>query len=253
MTFNELPASAKEKLMRGPYGRALVDIIRPLVVPFYCGPRAAAAPPRNGSAFFVRTNAAVFGATAWHVYEEFIQQIEQDRCVVCQLHNLKLAGDLQSRLISHGRQCDLATFRISAEELNSLGNRTVPWPPQIPPVRKSVLIGGFPGVGKRLSESREILTFGLVKTLTPVDSVSDRDISMVRPPDNEVTDVEGKGLPPRNFDFGGMSGGPVIAVLDCSGITSWALAGVIYECGVEFEIIKAVRADLITEDGTILL
>jgi hypothetical protein len=161
-----------------------------------------------------------------------------------------LEVDLRDRLISRGSHCDLATFVILPSELDQLDRRATPWPPAIPPVNKSVLIAGFPGVGKRRSESGG-LTFGLVKALTTVDSVSDRDLSMLRPPDDEVTDVEGKGLPPRNFDFSGMSGGPVVTVLERLGIVSFALAGVIYECSVDFEVIKAVRADLIAEDGSI--
>jgi hypothetical protein len=73
---------------------------------------------------------------------------------------------------------------------------------------------------------------------------------MVRPPDNEAADIVGGGLPPRGFDMSGMSGGPVIAVMENSLVVSWNLAGVIYECGTNFEITKAVRADLIGEDGT---
>jgi len=48
-----------------------------------------------------------------------------------------------------------------------------------------------------------------------------------------------------------MSGRPVIAVLEKDGIVSWAISGVIYECGTDFEITKAVRADLIGEGGTV--
>jgi hypothetical protein len=153
-------------------------------------------------------------------------------------------------LISRGAQCDIATFEILPPEFDRLERRAAPWPPSTPPVNKSVLIAGFPGVGKRRSESG-ILTFGMLKALTSVDSVSGHDISMLRPPDIEVTDLGGMGLPPRSFDMGGMSGGPVITVLENFGIISFALAGVIYECHTDFEIIKAARADLIGEDGTI--
>jgi hypothetical protein len=113
-----------------------------------------------------------------------------------------------------------------------------------------VLIAGFPGAGKRGLDSGD-LAFGVVKALATVNSVSNRDISLLRSPDDEVTSVDGKGLLPRNFDFSGMSGGPVVTVLDHSGILSFALSGVIYEYGSEFEVIKAVRADLINEDGSI--
>lgn len=122
--------------------------------------------------------------------------------------------------------------------------------PSFPPVNKTVLIGGFPGVGKRLTGSE--LTFGLYFAATSVDSVNERDISMVREPDEEMTDIAGKGLPPRNFELGGMSGGPAIAVLDNdSGILSWRISGVIYECNPSLEITKAARADLIGDDGVI--
>jgi hypothetical protein len=117
-------------------------------------------------------------------------------------------------------------------------------------VNKIVLIAGFPSVGKRFTESG-ILNFGLYHACTSIDSVNDRDISMVREADDEVADLVGKGLPPRGFDVRGMSGGPVIAVLENVGIVSWALAGAIYECSTYFEIIKAVRADLIDENGIV--
>jgi hypothetical protein len=51
--------------------------------------------------------------------------------------------------------------------------------------------------------------------------------------------------------MGGMSGGPVLLVSENNGIVAWHLAGVIYECGSCFEIVKAVRADFISADGTI--
>jgi hypothetical protein len=35
------------------------------------------------------------------------------------------------------------------------------------------------------------------------------------------------------------------------GIVSWALAGLICDCGVCFEFVKAARADLLGEDGII--
>jgi len=42
-----------------------------------------------------------------------------------------------------------------------------------------------------------------------------------------------------------------VTVLEDLGIVSFALAGVIYEYGYDFEIIRGVRADLIGEGGKI--
>jgi hypothetical protein len=246
--FNELSLVEKAALIRGPFGTALTNVIEPCVAPLYWQKAGSSKARSSGSTFFVDTGTRVFGITAKHVYDAYAGQVEVDSSIVCRLFNLPI--DLRSRLISTGRECDIATFEILHSEISRLDIRAVPWPPSIPPCGKSVLLAGFPGIGTRLSDSGT-LTFGMVKALTSVDSCNERDISLLRPPDDQVTDVGGKGLPPRGFDMGGMSGGPVMAVLDRMGIISWALAGVIYECHIEFEIIKAVRADVIGEDGVI--
>ena len=229
---HELPDPEKSKLMKGDCGRELLKIVERSTAAFFWGNVQSRVMPSSGSAFFVKTSAALFGVTAKHVYEAFEERANHDRSMVCQLNDV--AVDLRPRLISKGCDCDVATFEILPSELSRVDRLTIPWPPYIPPVNKSVLIAGFPGLGKRFSQSG-ILTFGLCHACTSISSVSDRDISMVREPDDEVADVVGKGLPPRGFDMGGMSGGPVIALLENVGIVSWALAGVIYECGTYFE------------------
>ena len=68
----------------------------------------------------------------------------------------------------------------------------------------------------------------------------------------------GQGLPPENFDFGGISGGLMLMVVE-STLRSWALAGVIYQgpnpsadagqAIAGLEIVKARRAHFILPDG----
>jgi hypothetical protein len=70
-------------------------------------------------------------------------------------------------------------------------------------------------------------------------------------PYSKVTDVNGRGFPAREYNFGGMSGGPVVAVFDRGPIFSCGLSGVIYEFHQVFEIVKAARADFIAEDGVV--
>jgi hypothetical protein len=70
--------------------------------------------------------------------------------------------------------------------------------------------------------------------------------------------VLGGGIPPENFDFGGISGGPMLMVVQQQ-LRSWALAGVIYqgpnvsgnpeEAIAGLEIIKARRAHFLLPDG----
>jgi hypothetical protein len=75
---------------------------------------------------------------------------------------------------------------------------------------------------------------------------------MVTPPNDEMIDLIGKGLPPRNIDVGGMSGGPVITPFrEVSGELTYSLSGVIYECQPNLEIIKAARAAKIDDHGLV--
>lgn len=66
---------------------------------------------------------------------------------------------------------------------------------------------------------------------------------------------------PENFDFGGMSGGPVLAIVQTETLRSWKPAGVIFqgpnpssnpmESIQGFEIIRARPVHFINPDGTL--
>jgi hypothetical protein len=249
---NKLPDLADA--LRGHFGRELLRFAEERTVAIHWENENAELLPRNASAFVVRTTKALFGVTAKHVATELKESPSHSKMVrLTGPHNNTLQGiDLCSRLISQGRHCDIATFRIQPNELAELRVETAPWPPVIPQIGKPVLVAGFPDIGKRFTSNRNV-NFGLYNISTEANSVSERDISMLRPPDSDVVDVLGKGLPPRGIELGGLSGGPVISVLqgEESRIISYALAGSIYESQPNLEIIKAVRADLIDEDGRI--
>lgn len=56
---------------------------------------------------------------------------------------------------------------------------------------------------------------------------------------------------PRNAELGGISGGPVIALLERNGVHYWGLVGIISEASAQLEHVIAKRADYINSDGTI--
>ena len=205
--------------------------------------------PSNGSIFFVDTGKSLVAVTARHVYEASCETALQDPRVVCQIDNLRF--DPRQRVIALGRDCDMATFAFRKDDLAEIGKTTVPWPPVVPVEGAIVLFAGLPGETKKSPEPGHV-EGGYLTGLARVDSINDRDISCVIPPNELLLDVIGKGLPPPDYDLGGMSGGPVAVVSDTdSSILSWSIAGVIYECGGSFRIIKAVRADRIGDDGVI--
>src|SRR5271154_292366 len=72
----------------------------------------------NGSMFFLDTKKALFGVTARHVYEGYLRAREQGP-MTCQIGNLVF--DPTERLIDLGRDVDIATFRVTEQEIAELG------------------------------------------------------------------------------------------------------------------------------------
>jgi hypothetical protein len=203
----------------------------------------------NGSMFFLYTGKALFAVTAGHVYRGYLERSVRQR-VVCQIDELPF--DPAKRLISAGSaEIDIATFRITEDEFNLIGRSTVPWPPIIPEAGNGVLVCGLPGFERR-NPRPFFVDAGYSTSVMRVDSVSDRTLSMLRQPDEEVIDILGLGVAPLGLDIGGMSGGPVAAIIKNSeGALSWHVSGIIFEGHAEYNIVQALRADLINEDGTI--
>jgi hypothetical protein len=202
----------------------------------------------NGSMFFVRTEKALFGVTARHVYEEYLECAEAAPTIF-QINDLVVAP--KGRLIGTSTEIDIATFHITHSELALLGNITVPWPPQKPCEGAGVFVCGLPGSARGMPAPRTV-TFKHFTALMRVDSVSERAISMVRQPNEEMVDLYGKELPPPNMDIGGMSGGPIAVRMNTrGGVTCWFLSAVISEGHQAYDIIHGARADWINEDGTI--
>jgi len=202
----------------------------------------------NGSIFFLDTRKALFGVTARHVYEGYLES-DKAEPMICQIGNLVI--DPKERLIGMGTHLDIATFRITRKELAELGNITVPWPPKVPEVGGGVFVCGLPGFAREMPAPRRV-EFKHFTALMRVDSVSDRAISMVRQPDEEMMDICGHELPPPNMDIGGMSGGPIVVHMRTPrDLTCWFISAVISEGHQSYDIIHGARADWIADDGTV--
>ncbi|WP_441243346.1 hypothetical protein [Tardiphaga sp. 768_D3_N2_1] len=104
---------------------------------------------RQGSMFFLDCGRGPFAVTAGHVFEQFVKDRAERRVRGYQLGNIGF--DLEERLIDWGnkRKIDLATFRITPDEIAAVGKQVVrgtdgrwPAPPNVGDV---VYFGGFPG------------------------------------------------------------------------------------------------------------
>jgi hypothetical protein len=157
---------------------------------------------------------------------------------------------------------DVATFRITANEIKRIGKQILTgyqksWPPSPPEQGRGIYYSGFPAT-ETIRLSPRAISFGAAPGGGVASSVSETDISMLIEQQSLIA-VMGGGSPPENYNFGGMSGGPVLTVVETSAIRSWVLAGVIYEgpnaspdeaqAIAGLEIIRARRADFIQSDG----
>jgi hypothetical protein len=212
----------------------------------------------NGTAFVLDTGKRVFVVTAAHVYRSYLKQKEVGKVDFCQLSNISF--ELETRLISvpDSGSTDIATFEISVKELAAVGANVLrgsneSWPPKQPKEENMVVVSGFPGL-ERLKREQDYYSFGYYCFNTPVSTISSSHFGCSF--DRKYwKDAIGKGLPPENYDMGGISGSPAIALIKSEhGIVTWRLAGVVYEATASEmlgEIMFVHHADLIESDGAV--
>lgn len=213
----------------------------------------------NGTAFILNTGKRTFVVTAAHVYESYVNAVKSGDCAKSQLSNLVF--DLSERLIScvGSSTIDIATFEITPQEILSLGKSVLcgsnsAWPPLSCFEGQAIVVAGFPGL-ERMHISNKSYSFGIHCFNTPASSVSERHFGCSL--DREYwIDLFGKGFPELNYDFGGISGAPALALDESpEGIISWRLAGVVYEANASEtmgEIIFVHHSKYISELGLIL-
>jgi hypothetical protein len=259
---NEQEARA---IMAAGLGKAELEFVASITAPLYWIIRQDAKQyrVRNGSAFFLDAGAGPLAVTAQHVLDGWRGDCAANNVVALQL-GLDLPIDLDGKnaIIAAHPDLDIATFRITTDEIRRIGKTTLTgyqraWPPGPPQRNRGIYYAGFPGK-ETIWLSPTAISFGIVTGSGVASSVSETDVSTLIERQHLVA-VLGEGIPPEDYDFRGMSGGPMLTVVETSSIRSWSLAGVIYEgpnpSPVEAEaiagldIIRARRAHFILPDG----
>jgi hypothetical protein len=250
------PEEAK-RLAGGDLGRELQQAVLQYAVPIYWAttPRPSGVDDelRNGTTFFVDAGLGPFGVTAGHVYDDFVEAAAAG--VRCQIGASTMPVDLRERLIARVRDVDIATYRVSTVEIAAAGavvltGYQLTWPPKPPEVDRGVFYAGYPGVARRIAAPWRV-EFSALTGSGVASSVSTRSVSSVLERDIVVA-TKGLKLPPVGYNLAGMSGGPMLSVVNGNAVVGWRLAGVISECSRELaEIVVAARADFIRADGTI--
>jgi hypothetical protein len=268
------PSEAHKKeaiaLILAGLGEAEIKIAGSYTAPFFwtlCGSKGSEM-MKGGSAFFIDTGERIFGVTAAHVVEECLRDTRSKAFIQCMIgSNLgtSVPFNLGDRLIDGHREIDIATFWMTPEEIHRTGREILRgyyhprWPPPLPQVDRGVTYCGFPGNSRRWLARREI-NFGIVAMAGVASSSNETSISILIEREH-LTQVLGDGYMPENYDFGGISGGPLIAIVQTPTVRSWMPAGVVVQgpnpSGVAgesisgLEIIKARPIHFIKPNGEI--
>ncbi len=233
---------------------------------------------RNGSLFFLDTGEGVFAVTAAHVVEKCLEHSEHqtfqcmiggngpNRTVYLQRKNETRSSinRLCERIIGVHREMDIATLRVSREEVELTGCAVLKsleksWPPCSVEVGSAVSYCGCAGAARERLSPHET-SFGFVAMIGRATSAHENCISIQVEREKLVRKLGGDL--PESYDFGGISGGPVLEILQTRTGDFWRRpAGVIFQGPstsdhVEesihgLEIIRARPIHFIKADGTL--
>jgi hypothetical protein len=141
---------------------------------------------KNGSTFFLDTGHALFAVTACHVVEQCLADTKLPTFVQVMVggrRGMALAMHLGDRLIDAHHDVDIATFRITADELKKCRHTALTgfqqaWPPRIPEIDSGVTYSRFPGHARTVPSLRDI-GFGIFSAATNLTSVNEHSLSML--------------------------------------------------------------------------
>lgn len=205
----------------------------------------------SGTVFFVDLGSGPFGITAAHIIDALLRDKESFSNLVCQVGNVEL--DPSDRLIGLASSRDLATFKVTSQELTNLALTPHvdpgPWPPRSPQEGKGAFFGGFRlGEGKQL-DLRVPYPFDFWNGFGPLTGIYDQQIKMrfereywVHRPDCPE--------PPPGAEWGGVSGGPLFALFE-NPVVFYQLAGILSEYSETLELLVATPARFISKNGSI--
>lgn len=160
----QIDEAEARRIMAGGPGKAELEFATSICAPLYWIIREAdqRVRVRNGTAFFMDAGEGVFAVTAAHV----LAGLEGDRAshnvIAVQIgRELPLDFERAHAVIDRNDDLDIATFKISAAEVASLGKTVltgsqIAWPPDPPQEGRGVYFSGFAGQATLWLSSTEI-------------------------------------------------------------------------------------------------
>jgi hypothetical protein len=262
----ELAAEAR-RIIAGGLGKAEIEFISSITAPiFWILQNEEGRFIRSGTFFVLDTGERIFGVTAGHVIQQCFRHMRTEAFQGCNLGGMgrSIPVEMNKRIIDANAQLDIGTFHVTREEAEHIGRTVLTgfvknWPP-IPVLEgRGVTYCGFPGVGRTAIGPRDI-DFNGVTASGIATGANESVISILIERQHLVAPI-GESMLPENYDFRGISGGPVLAIIETDKLRSWMPAGVIFqgpntsgdpnESIPGFELIRARPIQYIHADGTL--
>jgi hypothetical protein len=226
-------------IIQGGLGKAELEVIGSMTAPIFWVLRNSETgleQTSNGTIFFVDTGQAVFGVTAAHVVTACFEDTKKPtfvQCMVGRENQIAFPISIGDRVIDAHPDIDIATLRFTAEEIQHIGRTVVRgysknWPPPLVEAGYPVTYCGFPGRGRTWLAPRHV-SFGCVPMAGMVTNAHETCTS-IQIDREKLERVLGDEDMPENFDFGGMSGGPMLLMVQRPNLfRSWIPAAVIIQ------------------------
>lgn len=236
------------RMVGGDYGDAIRDRMMKLIIHFgFATPGDTTDLKLSvGTAFPVRTPTSLFLITACHVADGFLNMKKDAERFGCQIGNIPFP--FEERLISRNPVHDIATFRITEEELRQIDRVPVEWPPLTPKPGWGFAWAGVPLDGRKLIGPRTY-EFGACVNMTNIMSVTDSYFTCQIDHGELVIDPRAPPSPPQ-ADMRGISGGPAL-VLYGTIFQTYRLCGVIIQQMAAADYFTFARADFLDQDGIV--
>jgi hypothetical protein len=182
----------------------------------------------GGSCFILRFEAGLIGVTAAHVIGAFEEATRRNSDVACLLRTVPI--DPVTTLIDRDESLDIATFRVTEDELVESKGIAVDcrsqWPPPTPDRGAVLSFGGFPELLTKPSTGFRT-EFRAYVSQTCVEDVTDNYIITTFEPGRDFRIRAAPELSDLGSSLSGCSGGPVLMHFERNGLHRWLPAGLV--------------------------
>ena len=186
----------------------------------------------GGTCFVLRLASSLVGVTANHVVTGFENAREKSGKLACFLRTVPI--DLMSAIIDRDATLDLATFRVTEQQLAesraiAMGCENQEWPPPMPECGREISFAGYPKIFRKqwTGQGGE---FAAMSSLAHVHHVRhDEVILATYQPERDTRILAAPQASSDDAHWGGCSGGPVLMHFERAGLHRWRPIGVIIE------------------------